>query len=377
MQSPFSFGRTVYEDYFTNRDADIRRLSSNFANGINTILISPRRWGKSSLVQKVAARFDGKRVVVVLLDLFPIKSEEEFYTQLSTAVIKATSGKLEAWIATAKKYLRQISPKFSIGTDSAEEFEISLEWKSVQRNYKEVLGMAEKIAKEKKMRIVICIDEFQNTAVFREPLLFQKRLRSEWQNHRHVTYCLYGSKQHMMSELFEKQSMPFYRFGEIMYLPKIEEKHWVKYITARFSKTKKKISDELAAQIAQMVKCHPYYVQQLSHLTWVRTQRKASAAELQLAIGDLLDQNSLLYAKETEDLSATQLNFLKAVASGETSLSSKEVIDDYRLGTSANVNKIKDTLLKREVIDVQPGKVEFIDPAFELWFRKNIMKKKI
>jgi len=373
MQTPFSFGKTVRDGYFTDRENDARRLRSNFENGINTILISPRRWGKSSLVEKVARQVNSAKTIVVTIDLFPIRNEEEFYKVFSTALLKATSGKVESWIETAKKYLKQVRPKISLGIDPTQDFELSLEWESLQKNYREVLQLPQKIAKEKGIRLVICIDEFQNTAIFNDPLLFQKRLRSEWQNQQDVTYCLYGSKQHMMMSLFEKQSMPFYKFGEILYLPKIEKKYWVKYITTAFERTKKQINDELAGQIADTVKCHPYYVQQLAHIAWIYTEKKAGAKEIQRAVEDLLNQNAILYYKETEDLSYTQLNYLKAIASNAGSLSSKETITKFNLGTSANVSKIKETLLKREIVDVQLGKVEFIDPAYELWFRKNIL----
>jgi len=377
MQTPFSFGKTVRDGYFTNRENDARRLRSNFENGINTILISPRRWGKSSLVEKVARQVNSAKTIVITIDLFPIRNEDEFYKVFSTAVLKATSGKVEAWIENAKKYLKQISPKISVGIDPMQDFELSLEWESLQKNYREILQLPQKIAKEKGIRLVICIDEFQNTAIFNDPLLFQKRLRSEWQNQQDVTYCLYGSKQHMMMSLFEKQSMPFYKFGEIMYLPKIEVKYWVKYIISAFERTKKHINEELARQIADTVKCHPYYVQQLAHIAWIYTEKKAGTKEIQRAVEDLLNQNAILYYKETEDLSYTQLNYLKAIASDAGSLSSKETITKFNLGTSANVSKIKEALLKREIVDVQLGKMEFIDPAYELWFRKNILKLKM
>lgn len=377
MQTPFSFGKTVRDGFFTNREADIRKLRSNFENGINTILVSPRRWGKSSLVEKVVRLVNSEKTVVISLDLFPVRNEEEFYTLFSTEIIRSTSGKMEGWMEIAKKFLKQIRPKFTVGMDPKQDFSMSLEWENLKKNYREILQLPEKIAKEKGIKLVICIDEFQNTAVFDDPLLFQKRLRSEWQNQKHVTYCLYGSKQHMMTSLFENQSMPFYKFGEIMYLPRIDEKHWVKYITAGFEKTRKSISEELALQIAQRVRCHPYYVQQLAHLTWMYTTKKASATEIKKASEDLLNQNALLYYKDAEDLSHTQLNYLKAVASGAVSLSSKETINTYNLGTSANVSKVKEALLKREIIDLQAGNVEFVDPAFELWFRKNILKQKL
>lgn len=375
MQTPFSFGKTVRAGFFTNRENDVKKLKSNLENNINTTLISPRRWGKSSLVEKVKTQINSKNHIVVMLDLFPVRNEEEFYTYFSTAILKATANKMEAWLEIAKKYLKLIKPKFSVSGDQGQEFEVSLEWENVQKNYKELLALPEKIAKEKGIKIIICMDEFQNIGSFNDPMLFQKRLRSEWQHQQHVTYCLYGSKQHMMMELFENQSMPFYKFGEIMYLQKIEEKYWVKYITNAFEQTKKIITAEHAALIAGTVKCHPYYVQQLAHLTWIATEKKVDITTIRKAADDLISQNAILYYKDTEGLSYTQLNFLKAVANNEEALSSKHIISKYKLGTSANVVKIKESLLKDELIDVQMGKVEFIDPAYELWFKKQMMNQ--
>ncbi len=377
MKTPFLFGKTVRSDHFTNREQDVKRLKSNLENGINTTLISPRRWGKSSLVERVAGRLKSSDTIVVTLDLFPIRNEEEFYTRFSTAVIKSTSGKVEAWMGLAKKYLKQISPKFSFGADPIQDFEMTLEWESVQKNYKEILALPERIAKEKRINIVICIDEFQNVSNFSDPKLFQKRLRSEWQHQQRVTYCLYGSKQHMMTELFESQSMPFYKFGEIMYLGKIEERHWISYITKAFERTRKTITPELAGKIARIVKCHPYYVQQLAHLVWSSTEKRVDNSIIESATRDLLSQNAILYYKDAEYLSGTQLNFLKAVVNKEEALSSMTVIQKYNLGTSANVNKIKETLQRNEIIDIHAGKVYFIDPAFELWFKMNILKQDI
>lgn len=375
MHTPFSFGKTVRAGYFTNREEDVKKLRSNLENNINTTLISPRRWGKSSLVEKVGTQLNSKTHTVIFIDLFPIRNEEEFYTQFSTAVLKATANKMEAWLEIAKKYLKLIKPKFTMSDDHGHDLEIGLDWENVKKNYKELLALPEKIAKEKGIKLIICLDEFQNIGTFDDPLLFQKRLRSEWQNQQHVTYCLYGSKQHMMMALFEDQSMPFYKFGEIMYLKKIEEKYWIKFITKAFESTKKSISEQDASLIAQIVKKHPYYVQQLAHLTWISTHKKADSAIIKKAANELIEQNAILYFKDTENLSHTQLNFLKAVANNEEALSSKHIISKYNLGTSANVSKIKDTLLKDELIDVQEGKVEFIDPAYELWFRKNIVKQ--
>ena len=238
METPFSFGKTVAENVFTNRTEDIKRLTNNLQNHINTILISPRRWGKSSLVKKVVTGMRSRNTKIIMLDLMSIRNEEEFYKVLAVEIIKATSNKLTEWITTGKEFLKHITPKISVGTDPAQDFDISFEWKELEKNYKEILNLSQKIAKKKKINLVICIDEFQNCENFKDPKLFQKRLRTEWQHHHEVTYCLYGSQQHMMAELFEKQSHPFYKFGDVMYLPKISRNDWIIFIQQQFNKKK-------------------------------------------------------------------------------------------------------------------------------------------
>jgi uncharacterized protein len=253
-ESPFVFGRKAVGEKFTDREAETKRLVSNFQNKVNTVLISPRRWGKSSLVKKACDLVADEKTIVIQLDAFGIRDPKDFYTLLTTEVIKNTSGKVETWLENIRKFISRLSPKVSFGTDPFSTFELTFNLESIEKNYRELLDLPEKIAEEKKVNLIICIDEFQNTANFTEAKLFHKRLRTAWQNHQSVTYCLYGSKKHMMSTLFEKQSMPFYKFGETINLEKISEKHWVAFITERFQSTGKKISTEQAEIITQTVK---------------------------------------------------------------------------------------------------------------------------
>ena len=377
MDAPFLFGKTVSEDEFTNRQTDIKRLTANLQNHINTILISPRRWGKSSLVKKVTENIRGRNTRIIMLDLLSIRNEEEFYKVLAKESIKATSNKLTEWIETGKEFLKHLAPKISLGTDPMQDFDISFEWKELEKNYAEILNLPQKIAKKKKLHLVICIDEFQNCESFRESKLFQKRLRTEWQHHHNVTYCLYGSRRHMMAELFEKQSNPFYKFGDVMYLPKISRNDWISFIQEQFKATKKNIDEALANRIAAMVQDHSYYVQQLSYLVWVATEKKVTEKNVITAIEDLLAQNSMLYTRDTENLTNAQFNFLKALAEGvHSGLSSRDVLHKYQLGTSANALKIKKGLIQKELIDDTNG-IHFLDPVYELWFKKNMLRQKI
>ena len=377
MDAPFLFGKTVSEDAFTNRQVDIKRLTGNLQNHINTILISPRRWGKSSLVKKVTENIRSRSTRVIMLDLLSIRNEEEFYKVLAKEAIKATSNKLTEWIETGREFLKHITPKISLGTDPTQDFDISFEWKELEENYAEILNLPQKIAKKKKMHLIICIDEFQNCESFRESKLFQKRLRTEWQHHHNVTYCLYGSRQHMMAEFFEKQSNPFYKFGDVIYLPKISRNDWIDFIQEQFRSTKKNINEETANLIAALVQDHSYYVQQLSYLVWMATSKTVTAEIVMTGVEDLLAQNSMLYTRDTENLTNAQFNFLKALAEGvHTGLSSRDVLHKYQLGTSANALKIKKGLIQKELIDDTNG-IHFLDPVYELWFKKNMLHQKI
>lgn len=374
MSKPFTFGVATAGSNFTDREQETKRLVANFQSGVNTILISPRRWGKTSLVKKVCQVADSDKLRIVYIDIFSCRNEDEFYETFATAVLKQTSSKLEEWIEHTKIFLSRISPKISMGVDPFNDFSISFEAKPKSESIDDILQLPEKIAKERGFRVVVCIDEFQQIAEFKDSKTFQKRIRGVWQLQENVSYCLFGSKKHLMNELFEKKSLPFYKFGDVMYLPKIGTADWTSYICERFAVTGKCISKELAEKVCLTVDNHSSYVQQLAWLLWVQTDKTANDENFNSAFRDLLDQNSILFQRETENLSAYQMNFLKAVVQGVNSeFSTKNILTKYNLGTSSNIAIIKRALVKYELIEVENKKVTLTDPVFGLWFKRDIL----
>ena len=372
MKSPFRYGRVVSGEHFTNRTGEIKRLSSNFENNINTMLISPRRWGKSSLVKAAAESTAAKKsnIKFCFIDLLSIRDEANFYSAYMKEILKCTSSKFDDVISGIKSFFKAIRPKITFGPDPLNDFEIGIEINDIKDDIREILNLPQKMAEEKGIEIVVCIDEFQNLENFNNPLIFQKNLRSVWQHHTLVTYCIYGSKRHMMSELFDNKSMPLYKFGDLIYLNKIIQQNFTAYISEAFSRTGKTISDELALEVSSLMQCHPYYVQQLAHTTWINTETAVTKEILDNSVSELITQNSMLYQRDTDYLSNTQVNFLKAMCDGVKQFSSVESLKKYSLGTSANVVKIKKALEKKEIIDTFEGAVQFLDPAFKLWFRR-------
>lgn len=377
MKTPFTFGKIALDKDFTDRTKETERLRQNFISLTNTILISPRRWGKSSLVTKAAklATDKNKKIRFCFIDLNNVRTEEQFYKNLATEVLKASSSKFETTLSNAKKLMGKFTPTITVSPTPESSFQLGLNWSEVKKEPTDILDLAERVAIDSKTNFIICIDEFQNISEFENPEAFQKMLRAHWQKHQNVSYCLYGSKRHMLMDVFTSPSMPFYKFGDIVFLEKISRNDWISFIKERFDDTGKQIENDAAALIAELANCHSYYVQQLAQQSWLRTENSCSKEIINEAFEDLVLQLSMLFQTITDGLGNNQINFLKAVTDNIEQLSSMSTIKEYQLGTSANVLKIKKALINKEIIDTQNDKVTFLDPLYKYWLKKYFFKQ--
>lgn len=367
-EKPFAYGTQVSGNLFTDREDETARLKNNFLYGINTILISPRRYGKTSLVNRVCEELKTEDVRIARLDIFGCRSQEEFLDAFATAIIKTTSTRWEEWMENLKQFLSRLVPKVHIGTDPFHEFSISLDYQGVQGTAEEILDLPETIAQHKGYRIVVCIDEFQQLGSFSDSLAFQKLLRSRWQLQKKVSYCMFGSKKTMMESIFSKPNYPFYKFGDLLYLSTIELKKWVDFIVRRFDETGKNIRREIAEEIVTTVQAHSSYVQQLSWLVWINTKKTATQDTFKVALDTLLRDCEPLFVNQTENLPKGQMNLLRAIANGAGSgLTRQETMRRYNLGVSANIVKSKKALIDRDLLFVDGKSLRFCDPILALW----------
>ena len=348
MQKPFLYGQAVSGQNFTDRKSETARLVANFTHGINTILISPRRLGKTSLVKKAISGIDSKEDIPVFLDIYDCRDEYDFYERLSTSVLKATSSSVDSLMSNISEFIGRIAPK-----------DLSPE---------EILDLPEKVAKKKNKHLIICIDEFQQIGEFPDSIGVQKKMRGIWQHQENVTYCFFGSKKHMMEKIFADRSMPFYQFGELIHLGKIGTADWVEYISRQFSEGGKQISPELAASLCESVDNYSSYVQQLSWNLFVITEDTATEEGLKQAIQDTIAQSSSLFTEQIRGLTTYQMNFLKAVAGGlHEGFTSGKVLSMYRLGSKSNIQVITESLKEKELIELTDGGIYLTDPVFQKW----------
>ena len=175
-----------------------------------------------------------------------------------------------------------------------------------------------------------------------------------------------------MMKLFQNKRMPFYKFGETMFLERIPTEDWVEFIQKRFESRGKSISEDYALRICQITDRHSSYVQELSWDVFAETDDIVNEESFSEGVKELLRQNSALFQSKIETLTSYQMNFIKAICDGAHSdFGSKRIIDTYRLGTKSNIARLKTSLEDKELVETSKGITTITDPIFELWFKQE------
>ncbi len=367
------YGVAIDENYFIGRQKEQSRLMANMRAGISTILIAPRRFGKTSLVNRVSAEVSSDELIVVKLDAFACRDEYEFYNKFAEAVLHQTSSKFDEWRENARLFMERLIPRVSFTTGDSQEYSVSLGITPKTHKPEEILDLPQKIAEKKNCRIVVCIDEFQQIGEMPDAINIQKRFRSVWQHQTLVSYCLYGSKKHLMTSLFQSRSYPFYKFGDTMYLDKIDIEDWIPYLQSRYEENGLQLSEEMAREICNSAQLHPSYVQQLAWITMLNAKGAITSETIKCGLNDLLNDNDALYSQQTENLTKYQINFLRAILAGvEDGYATTKTRDEYDLGTASNIARIKTALTEKELIETNGKKCSIADPILELWLKKRL-----
>ncbi len=372
MEKPFVFGKAVGSANFIGREQERERLRMNFTHGVNTILMSPRRWGKTSIVKRTISEIQSSQLLVIYMDMFSCRDEYDFCNKFAAEILRGTDNRFEEWKNIAGEFITRLMPRISYSPDGINAVSVSLGITPKTHKPEEVYALPELIAQKKNCHLLICIDEFQQVGEFQDSLTVQKRMRGVWQHQEHVSYCLFGSKKHMMESIFLERNYPFYKFGDIVPLHPIALSDWIPYIQRGFALEHKSISETMAQQICERVGLHPSYIQQYAWLTLINTREEVTEETLSLGFEELLEENHSLYTAQTEHLTTFQVNFLRAIAEGvHQDFTSAENRENYHLGSYTNISRLKSALRNAELIDITDDGIYFADPVLEVWFKRN------
>lgn len=351
MDNPFKFGSIVENEFFTDRVKEVEYICNYLNSRNHLVLISPRRFGKSSLVLKAVKRAKRK---YLHLNLQKITSISDFAAKLLAEVYDT-----HPWEKIKHQVMKfriiptitnnQLTGAVEIGFQPTQDQRVLLE---------DVFALMENAHTEKD-RLVVILDEFQEIRAISPDL--EKMLRAIMQEQKHINYILLGSQESMMTDIFENVHSPFFHFGGLMRLQKLPREEFEKYLKTRFEPVFQKQASELTDQVLDYTNCHPYYTQQLAFYIWqVGMYQSIKTNVMDVAIQEIITTYDLSYERIWMNFNRTDMWILQRLAvNGELQTG------EYR--TSTIYSALKRLQHAGHVIYTDHYEIE--DPFFSAWLR--------
>ena len=353
MENPFKFGTIVEEEYFTDRVKEVAYIEQ-FVNSANhLVLISPRRFGKSSVVAK-AVKQSGRKFITV--NLQQVTSVSDLSAKLLKELFKVHPLERIRHLITHFRVIPTVSANPVTGAIDI-SFQPGIDGIVL---LEDVLTLIEKAHSEQD-RIIVILDEFQEVCDLAPRL--DKQLRAIMQNHNHINYILLGSQESMMTDIFENKKSPFYHFGELMRLGKLPRKDFHQYLSERLAGCYSEKHSELSDEILDYTDCHPYYSQQLAANVWqIGVLQPETTDPVRKAIDYIVTTHSLDYERLWMNFKRTNKWLLQRLAFGKPLQSG-----EYRTSTIYSALK----RLQKDGYIIYSNRYELEDPFFKEWILLN------
>jgi hypothetical protein len=370
-ENPFIFGEVIDEPNFIDRTTELEQLVRDLADGQKVFLLSPRRFGKSSLVALALLKLRKRHIRTVSLTVSSYSSYAQFLEKFAEKVLRA-AGPWERVKDWAVRFGRNVRPDISYNMTSGE---VSL---SLGRGAAfdpvpiapDVFALPGEIARNAGFRMAICLDEFQQINEFDSGSV-ENAIRNQVQKQREVGYVFAGSQPSLMREMLSA-SRPFHKAGPQMFLDKIPAEDWRAFIARQFGKRGRRLEEKGMEMLLATADLIPYDVQRLAHELWdyaeLKNKQQLGAADVQAVVDSLVAGQSTYYELLWEHLSQGQRATLQAIAArGAAAIYSQGVRTEFRLGPASSVQKALQSLDAKDILDRYREKYFFLDPLFRLW----------
>jgi uncharacterized protein len=374
--NPFRFGPLALDDAFTDRRDEIDSLVADARNGQDVVVFAPRRYGKSSLVWRVAQELIKEGVLVAQVDLMRTPTKD----QLAAKLAKTIHEELATRLWSAKERLKvfaglRVTPTITVDPNDGAvsfSFDARAAAQDIDATLEELLTVLGRIAADRGRRVVLVLDEFQEVVDI-DPALI-KIMRSVFQEQPDVAHVYLGSKRHMMREIFNDENEPFWRSAKQMELDVIPTKLFETYARARFRKTGKTLNPDACARALELTGGHPYATQQLLYFLWEATP-PAEAADLAAIDGALdatLRSEHSHFSLVWDGASAAQKRVLQALAQQQPGRPlSSDYQREHSLPSTPTVQTALSALERGELVKrVARGEYQIAEPFFTEWIRR-------
>ncbi|MCD8313479.1 MAG: hypothetical protein LUC24_04895 [Bacteroidales bacterium] len=378
MNTPFIYDRFVTNRDFVGRKTECTALTNLIESNENVAIYAPPKSGKRSLIQQVLfnMRLAGKQFIVTSINMFNIRTPEDFLVKTGNAVIRSTVSSPQEYAEIASKYLSGTHFAFDRERLADNDEVISLEAAPDKEDYKAMFRLPGRISEAGPDRVIVVIEEFQSILAYENYDMILKAMEEVFaemksSDESKCNFIITGSKVNAMKFIFEQQKY-FHRLVERFSLGRLNEKEVFDHLRRGFMQMGKELDREKALGACSLFHYNIWYLNHFSSIC-------NSLAIGYINEGVMLDALNALISIHEPRLIATmgsltdnQISFLKAVLDGVMKFSSADIIEKYDLHSSANVKRVKEALFKKEVVTSdENGDIVFLDPLFEYWVRSK------
>jgi uncharacterized protein len=379
ITNPFVYGEVVPTSSFVDREVELERLTGDLQAGQKIFLISPRRYGKSSLVRQALAAAARGGALTVEVTVSSFSSYVAFLEGYARAIVSVET-RLDRATAWLREMLSGIRAEVRVEPDQAGTRQLTVAFpavrtdRDVSRLAQEVFALPGRIAEARRRHMAIALDEFQAIGVFNGGSV-EQALRAAVQIQRQVGYVFSGSEPTLMERMLGR-SRPFYKAGPVMRLQKIPGDRFAQFIEARFKATGIKAVAGLGAAIVDVSGNLPYDVQRLAHEVWddARSEgrRTVDLDQLHATLKRLLGEHQTLFEGMWQRLTLAQRGALRAaVLEDGRELLSADVRSRYRLSGTSTVQASLGALLREDVIAREGDRYVVVDSLFREWVARR------
>jgi AAA+ ATPase superfamily predicted ATPase len=374
MINPFQYGGVVGKGAFCNRRKELVDLKRAMENGERIFVYSERRMGKTSLVRRIMAQLPRKRFLCAYADLWPTDDEVSFAAAIAKAITESLGGTANRMLQSARSWFGRMAPSITTDYEGNAKISFAMNRESgAGPQLDEVLSAPARIARRRKSRVVIVLDEFQQVLEYGGNRV-ERKLRSAIQDQKNVSYVFLGSRKHLIQKMFLDQSRPLYRSGGHYALGPIALKHWLPFIRKRFREYRRTITDDQIESLCRITGGHPFYTQHLCHALWELCVRggKVSEEMIEDAVRLLLERESYAYTALWESLAVNQQRFLKGLAHEQEGVKvfSADFLRRHGLRSPSGAQRVVSALLEKDIIDRDNGSFVIIDRFFRIWIQR-------
>ena len=376
--NPFTFGDLALDEAFTDREEELRELASDMRNGQNVLVYAPRRYGKSSLVLRAAQEAMKEKALVGYCDLMKTPTKERFAAALAKTIYADIASPVDRGFERAAELFRGLRVHPTMEVDPSDgslrfSFQTARRKTDIDETIERLLELLGELAAERKRRVVMVFDEFQEVLALDKR--FPNLLRAVFQTQPEVSHIYLGSKRHILERIFNDKNEPFWRSAKQLEITMIPPRTFASFIRERFIASGKGIRDDALERLVAATGGHPYGTQELAYFVWelLPAHGEAAFAEVEEALTRVLRSEHNHLSQLWDDAPHPQRLLMLALADQPArSIYSAEYQSAYELPATPTLQTALAGLTKKEIVGRNHEREYcIIEPFFAEWLRRE------